>query len=145
MKTITLMPAAKGQTESFVEFLAGAAPVVKETEPGTKLWFALQDGDTPAIFDIFVDDEARNAHFSGAVAAALNENADALVAGGWDGGVVANINNSNALSAKAPVDLYTATAATYIAIEARPGKADDLAALLASRMTCSTCTSRRSP
>ncbi len=124
------MPAAAGQTEVFAEFLAGAAPIVKETEPGTELWFALQDGDTLAIFDIFVDDRARNAHFSGAVAAALNENADALVAGGWDAGVVANINNSNVLSAKAPVDLYTATTATYIAIEAASGKADDLAALL---------------
>lgn len=124
------MPAAEGQTEAFAEFLAGAAPIVKETEPGTELWFALQDDDTLAIFDIFVDGEARNAHFSGAVAGALNENADTLVAGGWDAGVVANINNSNVLSAKAPVDLYTATTATYIAIEAAPGKADDLAALL---------------
>lgn len=124
------LPAAEGQTEAFAEFLVGAALIVKETEPGTKLWFALQDNDTLAIFDIFVDEEARNAHFSGAVAGALNENADALVAGGWDAGVVANINNSNVLSAKAPVDLYTATTATYIAIEAAPGKADDLAALL---------------
>ncbi len=126
----TAMLAAEGQTGAFAEFLAGAAPIVKETEPGTELWFALQDSDTLAIFDIFVDEEARNAHFSGAVAGALNENADALVAGGWDTGVVANINNSNALSAKAPVDLYSATTATYIAIEAAPGKADELAALL---------------
>ena len=124
------MPAADGQTEAFAEFLASAAPLVKETEPGTELWFALQDKDTLAIFDIFVDEDARNAHFSGVVAGALNESADALVAGGWDAGVVANINNSNVLSAKAPVNLYTATTATYIAIEAAPGKADDLAALL---------------
>ena len=87
------MPAAEGQTEAFAEFLAGAAPIVADTEPGTVLWFALQADDTLAIFDIFVDEEARNAHFSGAVAAALNQNADALVAGGWDDGVVANINN----------------------------------------------------
>ncbi len=124
------MPAAEGQTVAFADFLTGAAPIVKETEPGTELWFALQDSDTLAIFDIFVDDGARSAHFSGAVAGALNESADALVAGGWDAGVVANINNSNVLSAKAPVDLYNATTATYIAIEAAPGKADDLAALL---------------
>ncbi|MEP3296874.1 MAG: hypothetical protein ABJO27_10420 [Pseudoruegeria sp.] len=124
------MPAAEGQIEAFAEFLIGAAPIVKETEPGTELWFALQDSDTLAIFDIFVDEEARNAHFSGAVAGALNENAEALVAGGWDEGVVANINKSSVLSAKASVDLYTATTATYIAVEAAPGKADDLAALL---------------
>ncbi|MCG8595015.1 MAG: hypothetical protein MI785_11730, partial [Kiloniellales bacterium] len=108
------MPAADGQTQAFAEFLAGAAPMVKETEPGTELWFALQAEDTLAIFDIFVDEAARNAHFSGAVAGALKENADTLVEGGWDAGVVANINNSDVLSVKAPVDLYTATTATYI-------------------------------
>jgi quinol monooxygenase YgiN len=124
------MPAAEGQTEAFAEFLAGAAPIVADTEPGTLLWFALQAEDTLAIFDIFVDEEARNAHFSGAVAAALNQNADALVAGGWDDGVVANINNSDVLSMREPVDLYSATTATYITLEAAPGKGPELAALL---------------
>lgn len=124
------MPAADGQTEAFAAFLAGAAPIVKETEPGTVLWFALQAGDTLAIFDIFTDHTARQAHFSGAVAAALNQNADALVAGGWDDGVVAHINNSDVLSVKEPVDLYTATTATYIKLEAAPGKGPELAALL---------------
>lgn len=124
------MPAASGQTDAFAEFLTGAAPLVAQTEPGTALWFALQAGDTLAIFDIFEDDDARNAHFSGAVASALNENADNLVDGGWDAGVVANINNSDVLSAKAPVDLYTATTATYIRLEAAPGQAENLAALL---------------
>lgn len=124
------MPAAEGQTGAFVEFLAGAAPIVRETEPGTVLWFALQADDTLAIFDIFVDEDARDAHFSGAVAAALNQNADALVNGGWEDGVVANIYNSDVLSVKAPVDLYTATTATYIKLEAAPGKGPELAALL---------------
>lgn len=124
------MPAAEGQTQAFAEFLAGAAPLVKKTEPGTELWFALQAEDTLAIFDIFVDDAARDAHFSGVVAGALNENADTLVKGGWNAGVVANINNSNVLSVKAPVDLYTATTATYIKLEAAPGQSDNLRALL---------------
>ncbi len=124
------MPAAEGRTEAFAEFLTGAAPIVKETEPGTVLWFALQADDTLAIFDIFADEEARNAHFSGDVAAALNQNADALVAGGWDDGVVANINNSDVLSVKEPIDLYTATTATYIKLEAAPGNGPELAALL---------------
>lgn len=124
------MPAADGQTDAFAEFLTGAAPLVKETEPGTELWFALQADDTLAIFDIFVSEEARNAHFSGAVAGALNQNADTLVAGGWDAGVVANINNSNVLSVKAPVDLYSATTATYIRLEAAPDQSEQLAALL---------------
>ena len=124
------MPAAEGQTDAFAAFLAGAAPLVKETEPGTALWFALQADDTLAIFDIFVDEEARNAHFSDAVASALNQNADTLVEGGWDAGVVANINNSDVLSVKAPVDLYSATTATYIRLEAAPGQSEQLAALL---------------
>ena len=124
------MTAAEGQTKAFAEFLVGAAPIVKETEPGTVLWFALRADDTLAIFDIFVDGEARNAHFSGAVAGALRQNADMLVASGWDDGVVANINNSSVLSAKDPVDLYTATTATYIKLEAAPGKGPELAALL---------------
>jgi hypothetical protein len=46
------MPAAEGQTAAFAEFLAGAAPIVGETEPGTVLWFALQADDTLAIFDM---------------------------------------------------------------------------------------------
>ena len=126
------MQAAEGQTEALAEFLAGAAPLVKETEPGTELWFALQADNTLAIFDIFVDEAARDAHFSGAVAGALNENAGTLVQGGWDDGVVANINNSVVLSAKAPVDLYSATTATYIKLEAAPGQAEQLAALLSA-------------
>ena len=124
------MPAAEGQTGAFAEFLAGAAPIVRETEPGTVLWFALQADDTLAIFDIFADEDARDAHFSGAVAAALNQNADTLVNGGWEDGVVANINNSDVLSVKAPVDLDTATTATYIKLEAASGKGPELAALL---------------
>jgi quinol monooxygenase YgiN len=124
------IPAASGQTESFAAFLTGATSLVKETEPGTELWFALQADDTLAIFDIFVDEEARNAHFSGMVADALNENAETLVDGGWDAGVVANINNANVLSAKVPVDLYAATTATYIKLEAAPGQSEQLAALL---------------
>lgn len=124
------MPAAEGQTKAFAKFLVGAAPIVKETEPGTVLWFALQADDTLAIVDIFEDADARNAHFSGAVAGALKQNADKLVAGGWEDGVVANINNSDVLSVKAPVDLDRATTATYIALEAAPGKGPELAALL---------------
>ena len=126
------MQAADGQTEAFAEFLAGAAPLVKETEPGTELWFALQAADTLAIFDIFVNEAARNAHFSGAVAGALKENADALVKGGWENGVVANIDNSAVLSAKAAVDLYSATTATYIKLGAAAGQADALAGLLSA-------------
>lgn len=126
------MRAASGQTSAFAEFLASAAPIVRETEPGTELWFALQTGDTLAILDIFIGEAARDAHFSGAVAGALNDNAGTLVQGGWDDGVVANINNSVVLSAKSPNDLVSATTATYIALEAAPGQGERLAELLSA-------------
>ncbi|MCH2037413.1 MAG: hypothetical protein MK137_02330 [Rickettsiales bacterium] len=127
------MEAATGKTDNFAQFLTGAAPLVKSTEPGTKLWFALQADQSQnqlAIFDIFIDENARDAHFAGAVAGALKQNASSLVKGGWDEGVVANIKNSSVLSTKEPVDLYTATTATYISITAAEGKEDDLAELL---------------
>ncbi|MBX2831302.1 MAG: hypothetical protein KTR23_09005 [Rhodospirillales bacterium] len=124
------MPAASDQTDAFADFLIAAAPLVKNTEPGTKLWFALKAQNTLAIFDVFVDAQARDAHFSGVVAGALKENADHLVEGGWDGGVVANINNANVLSAKEAVDLYSATTATFIMLEAAPGQGEQLAELL---------------
>ncbi|MBN8197797.1 putative quinol monooxygenase [Thalassospira povalilytica] len=125
------MPAAPGQADAFAEFLADAAPLVKQSEPGTALWFALKAQDTPqdrlAIFDVFVDASARDAHFAGAVAAALKDNADNLVAGGWDR---ANIRNADVLSTKDATDLYSAKTATFIMIEAAPGQSDQLAALL---------------
>ncbi len=125
------MTAAKHQTEDFAQFLTGAAELVRETEPGTKLWFALQaPGEQLSIFDIFVDERAREAHFSGVVAGALKDNAERLVGGGWDKGVVANIENSSVLSAKAPVDVHTATTATYIKLKSAPGQGDALAELL---------------
>ena len=126
------MQAAMGQADAFASFLSGAAPIVKETEPRTKLWFALRNGESLAIFDVFADASARDAHFAGAVAAALNENAPELVLGGWDDGVVANISNSDVLSAKSPVDLYSATTATYIKLESAPGQGEQLAELLSA-------------
>ena len=127
------MPAAENKAKEFAEFLISAAPLVKDTEPGTQLWFALQgSSNNLAIFDIFVDEDARNAHFSGAIAGALKENADTLVAGGWNNGVVTNINNSNVLSAKSPVNLYSATTATYIKLKAAAGQGEALAELLSA-------------
>lgn len=126
------MSAIEGQEDAFAAFLTDAAPLVKETEPGTALWFALKSEDTLAIFDVFVDKAARDAHFSGVVAGALYEKAGMLVDGGWDAGVVANVNISDVLSAKAPVDLYGATTATYIRLEAAPGRGAQLAELLAA-------------
>ncbi|MDY7097456.1 MAG: hypothetical protein SXU28_04905 [Pseudomonadota bacterium] len=125
------MQAADGETSALAEFLTGAAPIVKDTEPGTELWFALQaPGGKLAIFDVFVDEDARIAHFNGAVAGALKDNSVRLVDGGWEDGVLGNVYNSTVLSAKGPVDLYSATTATYIKLRAAPGQAENLAELL---------------
>jgi quinol monooxygenase YgiN len=61
-------------------FLAGALDLVRE-EPATKTWFAIRLGPTTfGIFDTFADDGGRQAHLAGRVAAALMENAPALLA-----------------------------------------------------------------
>ena len=58
------------------------------------LWTALKlDDHTFAIFDTFTDAAARDAHFSGQVAAALKGQADRLVVGGWDLGVLPNVTH----------------------------------------------------
>ena len=125
------MIAAEVRTDEFAAFLTGAAALVKETEPGTAMWFALQAPNSKlAIFDIFVDENARDAHFSGAVAGALKANAERLVKGGWDDGVVANIKHSSVLSETAAVDLNAATTATYIKFTAAPNQGNALAELL---------------
>ena len=124
--------AAENQTSNLAQFLASAAPLVKATEPGTELWFALQDEDKLAIFDIFRDEKAREAHFSGQVAGALKDQSGTLVKNGWEQGVVANIANSEVLSKKSPVNLYAAKTASYIKLKAAPGQSNALAELLSA-------------
>ena len=53
-----------------------------------------------AIFDIFADDTGRADHFAGKVATLLKEKSSELVEGGWDEGVVANVNNFDILAIK---------------------------------------------
>jgi quinol monooxygenase YgiN len=61
-------------------FLAGALDLVRE-ETGTVTWFAIRLGPTTfGIFDTFRDESGRQAHLAGQVAAALMENAPALLA-----------------------------------------------------------------
>jgi quinol monooxygenase YgiN len=72
---------AKPGSERQVEaFLRDALPMV-EAEPATKAWFAIRMGPaTFGIFDVFPDDEGRQAHLSGKVAAALQTKASELLA-----------------------------------------------------------------
>ena len=66
-------PGKEAEVKAFLE--AGQALV--EDEPGTTAWFAVQMGPGQfGIFDVFRDDEGRQAHLNGKVAAALMEKAD---------------------------------------------------------------------
>ena len=125
------MTAAEGQADAFASYLADeAVEVVRGAEPGTTYWFGLRDGDTVGIFDVFVDAAAQQAHFEGGVASTINANASDWIEGGWDDGVIPNVNNATILSARQPVDMDAATTATHIALRAAPGQADALAELL---------------
>ena len=74
------LEAKPGKEAEVEEFLRGALPLV-EAEPATVAWFAIRMGpSTFGIFDVFPDDAGRQAHLSGAVAAALMEQAPDLFA-----------------------------------------------------------------
>jgi len=74
------LEAKPGKEAEVEEFLRSALPLV-EQEPGTTAWFAIRLGPSRfGIFDAFPDDEARQAHLTGAVAAALMERAGELFA-----------------------------------------------------------------
>ncbi len=92
--TYILLNAQPGMEQTLENLLTGAANVIKQTEPNTLLWTALKlSNNTFAIFDTFTDETARAVHFDGKVAAALKDQADALVVGGWENGVLKNIHN----------------------------------------------------
>ncbi|ORU94195.1 MAG: hypothetical protein A6F70_07925 [Cycloclasticus sp. symbiont of Bathymodiolus heckerae] len=100
MKIALYVPlkAKAGQAEALADFLKSAAAIVEETEPKTAYWFAVQiSEDEFAIFDFFADQSGVDAHFAGKVAAAVKANADALIDGGWDDGVVANVQRFDVL------------------------------------------------
>ena len=74
------LEAKTGREQEVEGFLRGALDVV-DTEDGTPLWFALRFGpSTFGIFDAFPDEDAREAHLSGQVAAGLMEKAPQLLA-----------------------------------------------------------------
>ncbi|MEM7033323.1 MAG: hypothetical protein AAF629_27465 [Chloroflexota bacterium] len=129
---IALQPVS-GQEKALSTFLKEGAQIVQETEPETLLWTALQSPDLSqcAIFDTFPTEGARDAHFAGQVAAALNANASTLVEGGWDNGVVPNIHNAVIIGSKVSTEAKNVSLATWIPFKARAGKVQDLADLLA--------------
>jgi len=72
---------AKPSKEDEVErFLTDARPLV-EQESETTAWFAVRFGRSEyGIFDVFPDEQGRDAHFQGAVAAGLSQRGDELFA-----------------------------------------------------------------
>ncbi|MEA2277831.1 MAG: hypothetical protein QOI62_1682 [Solirubrobacteraceae bacterium] len=74
------MEAKVGHEMDVENFLKEALPLVDD-EPKTLTWFALRLGpSTFAIVDAFPDEEGREAHLDGKVAAALMERASELLA-----------------------------------------------------------------
>jgi len=71
------LKAKSGKEQAVADFLRSALPLVND-EPGTRTWYAMQEGPSSfAIFDTFDDEAGRNAHLNGKVAAALMERARA--------------------------------------------------------------------
>ena len=72
------LEALPGKEAELGKFLEGARAIVMG-EPGTTAWFALQIGpSTFGVFDVFPDDEARDAHLAGGVGQALGPNTGVL-------------------------------------------------------------------
>ena len=93
---LVLLEAKPGQEEAAAAFLKSALPLV-EAEPGTTAWFGIQIGkSTFGIFDAFPDEDARQAHLTGKVAAALMAKAPELFAG------APSIQQADVLASKLP-------------------------------------------
>ncbi|MFD9703924.1 putative quinol monooxygenase [Lentzea sp. NPDC059081] len=77
---LALLTAEKGKEADLAAFLDIGHAVV-EDEPGTKVWYAFRlDDSTFGIFDAFEDEEARQAHLTGKIPAALAEVGPELLA-----------------------------------------------------------------
>ena len=77
---LALVEAKPGKEVDVWGFLEAGRAVVME-EPGTRTWYAFQvDANTFGIFDTFDTEEARQAHLTGAIPAALAENGPSLLA-----------------------------------------------------------------
>jgi quinol monooxygenase YgiN len=74
------LEAKPGKEQAVEDFLRGGLPLV-QAEPATTAWFGLRLGpSTFGIFDAFPDENGRQAHLSGKVAAALMAKAEELFA-----------------------------------------------------------------
>jgi quinol monooxygenase YgiN len=72
---------AKPEHADEVEALLRGAAALAEQEPDTVAWFAFrQDATTFGVFDTFDDEDGRNAHLNGKIAAALMDAAETMLA-----------------------------------------------------------------
>ncbi|MFD4323541.1 putative quinol monooxygenase [Nocardioides sp. NPDC058538] len=72
------LEALPGKEADLADFLTKARTIVM-AEPGTFAWFAIQFGPSSfGVFDVFPDDEARDAHLAGGVGQALGPNTGVL-------------------------------------------------------------------
>ena len=72
------LEALPGKEEGLADFLTQARSIVME-EPGTIAWFAIRFGpSTFGVYDVFPDDEARDAHLAGGVGQSLGPNTGVL-------------------------------------------------------------------
>lgn len=72
------LEAKAGKEDEVEQFLKSGLSIVQR-EPGTIAWFAIRLGPSLfGIFDAFPDEEGRQAHLSGQVAAALMEKSGEL-------------------------------------------------------------------
>lgn len=77
---IVRLEAKAGREEELASFLVDARALVQD-ERETVAWLALRAGESSfAIVDVFPDEAGRRAHLDGAVAAALSERANELLA-----------------------------------------------------------------
>jgi quinol monooxygenase YgiN len=90
------LEAKAGREDDVEAFLKGALPLVND-EPATVQWYAIRLGpSTFGIIDAFPDDDGRQAHLNGKVAAALMENAGDLLSS------PPSIENFDVLASKLP-------------------------------------------
>ena len=72
------LEALPGKEQELADFLTEARTIVMD-EPGTVAWFAIQFGpSTFGVYDVFPDDDARDAHLAGGVGQALGPNTGVL-------------------------------------------------------------------
>jgi quinol monooxygenase YgiN len=72
---------AKPEYADEVEAMLRGAQELAEQEPGTVAWFAFRESATVfGVFDTFDDEQGRQAHLGGRIAAALGEAAQTKLA-----------------------------------------------------------------